>query len=77
MESLELRVKILLLVCAVSECVQADAIFVVWGHIPHLYGVPALDHIRFSQGNNLVLERLWSDGNSPVINLKVSYCKSL
>ena len=72
MERLKLRVEVLLLVTAVSEGVQSNAVLVVRRQIPKLNSVPALYDAGRSQGDHLVLEALRADWLLHVVDLQVS-----
>ena len=77
MEGLKLRVKILLLVGAVLEGVETNAIFIVGGQVTKLYGVPALHHVSSPQGNHLILEALRAAGAGPIVDHQVGHGESL
>ena len=77
MEGLKLRVEILLVIGAVLEGVEANAIFVVWCQVTKLNGVPSLHHISTPQRDHLVLEAFRAAGADPIVDLQVGHGKSL
>ena len=77
MESLKLRVKILLLVAAVSKRVETNTILVVGCHVAQLDGVPTLHDAGRAQRDNLVLEALRRDWLLHIVDLEVSDGESL
>ncbi len=68
MESLKLRVQVLLLVGTVGERMETDTVLIVRSQIPQLDGVPALDNIRGAKRDNLVLEAFRADCDWSVVN---------
>ena len=77
MEGLKLRVEILLVVGAVHEGVEADAIFIVWCQVTKLHGVPALHHVGSPQRDHLVLEALGAEGASSIVDHQISHGERL
>ena len=56
---------------------ETDTVFIVRSQVPQLDGVPALDNVRRTKRDNLVLEALRADCDWSVINHKISDGKSL
>ena len=72
MESLKLRVQVLLVVRAICESVQTNAVLVVGRQILELHCVPSLDDISHAQRDNLVLVAFGADGHGLVIHAELS-----
>ena len=77
MEGLKLRVKILLVVRAIFECVETNAIFIVWCQVAQLYSVPALHNVSSSQRDHLVLEALRANGAYSIVYHQIGHSESL
>ena len=77
MEGLKLRVEILLVIGAVLEGVEANAIFIVWRQVTKLHCIPALHNVGSSQGDHLVLEALRAAGAGSIVDHQVGHCESL
>ena len=77
MEGLKLRVEILLIVRAIHEGVEANAIFIVGCQVTKLYGVPALHHVGSPQRDHLVLEALGAEGASSIVDHQISHGERL
>lgn len=77
MEGLKLRVKILLVVGAIFECVETNAIFIVWCQVAQLNSVPALHYVSSSQRDHLVLEALRANGADSIVDHQIGHSESL
>ena len=77
MEGLKLGVQVLLVVGAVRESVQADAVLVVRGQVLELNSVPALDNLILAKRDNLVLVALRSNRRRLVVHAELCHGNSL
>ena len=70
-ESLKLRVQILLLISLVHIGVEPDTICAVFAKIAELHSIPSYQYMRLVQRDSLVLESI-SSGNNLVVNCKLT-----
>ena len=77
MEGLKLRVEILLVIGAVLEGVEANAIFIVWRQVTKLDSIPALHNVGSSKGDHLVLEALRAARADSIVDHQVGHSKGL